>query len=107
MARLNSAFDFLKQNRSFPFGCAISAHFPSHSTQPYRVISGAYQLKRFRPDTMTLYFGHNPDYYRGEDTCIDWLTVKRFTRPANAVKAIEDGTIDLLYLYIHALQPLY
>jgi ABC-type transport system substrate-binding protein len=56
---------------------------------------------------MTLYFEHNPDYYRGADTCIDWLTVKRFTRPANAVKAIEDGTIDLLYLYIHALQPLY
>ena len=91
----------------FPFWLRYICPLPSHSTQPYRVISGAYQLKRFRPDTMTLYFEHNPDYYRGEDTCIDWLTVKRFTRPANAVKAIEDGTIDLLYLYIHALQPLY
>ena len=80
---------------------------PFPLSQPYRVTSGAYQLKRFRPDIMTLYFEHNPDYYRGEDTCIDWLTVKRFTRPANAIKAIEDGTIDLLYFYIHALQPLY
>jgi hypothetical protein len=91
----------------FPFLLRYICPLPSHSTQPYRVISGAYQLKRFRLDTMTLYLEHNPDYYRGEDTCIDWLTVKRFTRPANAVKAIEDGTIDLLYLYIHALQPLY
>ena len=91
----------------FPFWLRYICPLPSHSTQPYSVTSGAYQLKRFRPDTMTLYFEHNPDYYRGEDTCIDWLTVKRFTRPANAVKAIEDGTIDLLYLYIHALQPLY
>ena len=91
----------------FPFWLRYICPLPSHSTQPYRVISGAYRLKRFRPDTMTLYFEHNPDYYRGADTCIDWLTVKRFTRPANAVNAIEDGTIDLLYLYIHALQPLY
>ena len=91
----------------FPFWLRYICPLPSHSTQPYRVTSGAYQLKRFRPDIMTLYFEHNPDYYRSENTCIDWLTVKRFTRPANAVKAIEDGTIDLLYLYIHALQPLY
>ena len=91
----------------FPLSLRYICPLPSHSTQPYRVISGAYQLKRFRPDVMTLYFEHNPDYYRGEDTCIDWLTVQRFARPANAVKAIEDGTIDLLYLYVHALQPLY
>ena len=91
----------------FPSWLRYICPLPSHSTQPYRVISGAYRLNRFRPDTMTLYFEHNPDYYRGEDTCIDWLTVKRFTRPANAVKAIEDGTIDLLYLYIYALQSLY
>ena len=91
----------------FPFWLRYICPLPSHSAQPYRVTSGAYQLRRFRPDIMTLHFEHNLDYYRGEDTCIDWLTVKRFTRPANAVKAIEDGTIDLLYLYIHALQPLY
>ena len=91
----------------FPFWLRYICPLPSHSTQPYCVTSGAYQLKRFRPDIMTLYFEHDPDYYRGADTCIDWLTVKRFTRPANAIKAIEDGTIDLLYLYIHALQPLY
>ena len=91
----------------FPFWLRYICPLPSHSTQPYRVISGAYRLNRFRPDTMTLYFEHNPDYYRGEDTCIDWLTVKRFTRPANAVKAIEDETIDLLSIYFHALQSLY
>ncbi len=91
----------------FPFWLRYICPVPSHSTQPYRVTSGAYRLNRYRPDTMTLYFEHNRDYYRGENTCIDWLTMKRFTRPANAVKAIEDGTIDLLYLYIHALQPLY
>ncbi len=91
----------------FPFWLRYICPLPSHSIQPYSVTSGAYQLKRFRPDIMTLYFEHNPDYYRGKNTCIDWLTVKRFTRPANAVKAIEEGAIDLLYLYIHALQPLY
>ena len=91
----------------FPFFLRSIFPRPSHSSQPYQVISGAYQFKRFAPDTMTLHFEHNPDYYRGEDTCIDWLTVKRFTRPANAVKAIEDGTIDMLYFYIYALQPLY
>ena len=80
---------------------------PCHSTQPYCVISGAYRLKRFRPESMTLHFEQNPDYYRGEDTCIDWLTMKRFARPANAVKAIEEGTIDLLSIYYHAAQSLY
>ena len=80
---------------------------PCHSTQPYRVISGAYRLKRFRPEAMTLHFEQNPDYYRGEDTCIDWLTMKRFARSANAVKAVEDGTIDLLFIYSHAAQSLY
>ena len=80
---------------------------PSHSTQPYRVISGPYRLKRFRPEAMTLHFEQNPDYYRGEDTCIDWLTVKRFTRPANAVNAIEEGMIDLLAIHFHSMQSLY
>ena len=91
----------------FPLRLRYIYPFPSHSTEPYRVISGAYRLKRFRPDSMTLHFEHNPDCYRGEDNCIDWLTVKRFTRPANAVKAIEDGTIDLLSICLHAIQPLY
>ena len=91
----------------FPFFLRSIFPLPSHSSQPYQVISGAYQLKRFSADTMTLHFERNPDYYRGEDPCIDWLSVKRFTRTANAIKAIEEGTIDMLYFYIYALQLLY
>ena len=91
----------------FPLRLRYISPRPSHSTQPYRVISGPYRLKRFRPDAMTLHFEQNPDCYRGENTCIDWLTVKRFTRPANAVNAIEDGTIDLLAIHFHAMQSLY
>lgn len=54
---------------------------PSHSPEPYRVTSGPYQLKHFRPNATTFRFTQNPDYYRGGDPRIDWLTVKRFTRP--------------------------
>ena len=91
----------------FPLRLRYISPIPSHLTQPYRVISGAYRLKRFRPDVMTLHFEQNTDYYRGGDTCIDWLTVKRFTRPANAVNAIEEGMIDLLAIHFHAMQSLY
>ena len=91
----------------FPLYLRSICPLPSHSTQPYQVISGAYQFKRLSPDTMTLHFERNPDYYLGKNTSIDWLTVKRFTRAANAVKAIEEGTIDLLYFHTYALQPLY
>ena len=80
---------------------------PSHSSQPYRVVSGAYRLKHFRPDTMTVRFEQNPDYYRGGDPCIDWLTLRRFTHPANAIKAVENGTLDLLFPHFQALQSLY
>ena len=80
---------------------------PSHSPQPYRVTSGPYQLKHFRPDTTTFRFIQNPDYYRGGDPRIDWLTLKRFTRPPNAVKALESGALDLLSVSPHALRSFY
>ena len=80
---------------------------PSHSPQPYRVTSGPYQLKRFRPDATTFRFTQNPDYYRGGDPPIDWLTLRRFTRPPNAVKALESGTLDLLSVSPHALRSFY
>ena len=80
---------------------------PSHSSQPYRVTSGLYQVKHYRPDAMTLRFEQNPDYYREVDSSIDWLTLRSFTHPANAVKAIENGTLDLLCLHLQALQPFY
>ena len=91
----------------FPFHLRSICPLPSHASQPYRVTSGAYQLKRFRPDAMAFRFEQNPDYYRGENPCIDWLTLRRFTLPANAVKAVENGTLDLLPLYLQALQSLY
>ena len=80
---------------------------PSHSPQPYRVTSGPYQLKRFHPDAITFRFAQSPDYYRGGDPHIDWLTLKRFTHPPNAVKALENGTLDLLSVSPHALRSFY
>ena len=91
----------------FPFHLRSICPLPSHSSQPYRVISGPYRVKYFRPDAMTFRFEQNPDYYRGGDPQIDWLTVRRFTLPANAIKAVENGTLDLLPLYLQALQSLY
>ncbi|MYE89025.1 hypothetical protein F4X33_08535, partial [Candidatus Poribacteria bacterium] len=91
----------------FPLHLRSISPLPSHASQPYKVISGAYRLKYFRPDAMTFRFEPNPDYYRGGDPHIDWLTLRRFTLPANAVKALENGTLDLLSLYLRALQSLY
>ena len=48
---------------------------PSHASHPYRVTSGPYQLKRFQPNAGTFRFTQNPDYYRGGDLPIDWLTL--------------------------------
>ncbi len=91
----------------FPFRLDSVFVLPSHSTHPYHVISGAYRLKRFRADAITFRFEPNPNYYRGENPSIDWLTLKRFTHPAHAIKAIENGTLDLLSLYLHPLQSFY
>ena len=91
----------------FPFYLKGICPRPSHSSQPYRVISGPYRVKRFRPDAMTFCFEQNPDYYRGGDSSIDWLTVRRFTHAGNAIKAIENGTIDLLSIYLHSMQSIY
>ena len=71
------------------------------------MISGAYQLRGFRPDAMTFRFEQNPDYYRGGNSSIDWLILRRFTHPANAIKAVENGTLDLLNLHFQAMQSLY
>ena len=91
----------------FPFHLRSVCPIPSHSSQPYRVISGPYQVKRFRPDAMDLRFEQNSDYYRGGDSSIDWLTLRRFTHPANAIKAVENGTLDLLSIHLHSMQSLY
>ena len=91
----------------FPLHLRSISPLPSHASQPYKVISGPYRLKYFRPDAMTFRFEPNPGYYREGDPHIDWLTLRRFTLPANAAKALENGTLDLLSLYLQALQSLY
>ena len=91
----------------FPLHLSGILVHPSHSPQPYSVTSGPYQLKHFRPDATTFHFTQNPDYYRGGDPHIDWLTVKRFTHPPNAVKALENGALDLLSVSPHALRSFY
>ena len=91
----------------FPFHLRSIYPRPSHSSQPYQVTSGAYRLRGFRPDAMTFHFEQNPDCYRAGDSSIDGVTLRRFTHPANAVKAVENGTLDLLPLHLYALQSLY
>ena len=84
------------------FSSCLPAQIPR-----YRVISGPYQLKRFCRDAMNFRFEPNPDYHRGENPSIDWLTLRRFTHPANAVRAVENGALDLLSLYFRPLQSFY
>ena len=91
----------------FPFYLRGISPLPSHASQPYRVTSGLYQLRGFRPDAMTFRFEPNPDYYRGGNPCIDWLTLRRFTLPANAIKAVENGALDLLFFPFYGMQSLY
>ena len=98
----------LSQKESlFPLHLRSISPLPSHASQPYCVTSGPYRLRGFRPDATTFRFEQNPDYYRGRNLQIDWLTLRRFTLPANAVKAVENGALDLLSLSLHALQSLY
>jgi len=91
----------------FPFHLRGICPFPSHSPRPYRVTSGPYQLKRFRPDATTFRFTQNPDHYRGGDCPIDWLTLKRFTHIPHAVNALEAGVLDLLSVSPRALRSFY
>ena len=91
----------------FPLHLSGILVHPSYSPHPYRVTSGPYQLKSFRPDASTFRFTQNPDYYRGGNPPIDWLTLRRFTRSPNAVKALESGTLDLLSVSPHALRSFY
>ena len=79
---------------------------PPHPCQLYHIISGAYRLKNFRPDARIYRFEVNRDYYRDVNPPIDWLTLRRFTHPAHAIRAIENGTLDLLSLYLLGPQHL-
>ena len=96
-----------QEDALFPLHLSGIFVHPSHSPQPYRVTSGPYQLKHFRPDATTFRFTQNPSYYRGGDPPIDWLTVKCFTHPPNAVNALEEGVLDLLSVSPCALRSFY
>ena len=78
---------------------------PSHSPHPYRVTSGAYRLKNFRPKAINFQLVRNRDYYQERTGGIDWITIKRFKNAAYAIKALLRDKIDLIPL--DALQPLY
>lgn len=105
--KTNLRIQLSKEDPLFPLHLRSVIVLPSHSTQPYHVISGAYRLKHFRPDATILRFEPNPDYYRSVSPHVDWLTLKRFTHPAHAIKAIENGTLDLLYVSLHAMRSLH
>ena len=105
--KTNLRIQLTQEESLFPSHLRSIFVLPSHSIQPYSVISGPYRLKRFRPDAMTFRFEPNPNYYRDQNPNIDWLTLRRFTHPANAVKAIENGTVDLLSHCLYALQSLH
>ncbi len=91
----------------FPFYLRGICPHPSHSSQPYRVTSGPYRLRGFRPDATIFRFEPNSSYFRRGNPCIDWLTLRRFALPANAVKAIENGVLDLLFFPFYAMQSLH
>ena len=91
----------------FPLRLRNISPLPAHSSQPYRVTSGPYRLRGFRPEATTFRFEPNPNHYRGENPHIDWLTVRRFTLPANAIKAAENGALDLLFFPFYALQSVH
>ena len=89
---------FLRQLASLPI-------YPSHSRQPYRVTSGAYRLKSFRPKAITFRLVCNRDYYQEQKGGINWITIRRFKHAARAMQALLSETID--FLPFDALQPLY
>ena len=78
---------------------------PSHSRRPYRVTSGAYRLKSFRPKAISFRLARNRDYYQEGKGCIDWIIIRRFKHAARAITALLSDKIDLIFL--DALQPLY
>lgn len=79
--------------------------FPSHSKTPFSVTSSSYRLKRFRRETQTFRLEHHQEKDLPPDGGIDWLQIKRFSHPANAIKAVIKKEMDLLPL--GSLQLLY
>lgn len=90
----------------FPRRLASLPIRPSHSRHPYRVTSGAYQLrKNFNPKAINFRLVRNLDYYQEKRGGIDWITIRRFKHAARAVEATLNEKID--FIRLDALQPLY
>ncbi len=94
-----------KAESTFPRHLASLPIRPSHSLHPYRVTSGAYRLKNFRPKAITFRLTRNRDYYQEGKGKIDWITIRCFQYPARAAKALLSEKID--FIALDALQPLY
>ena len=94
-----------KAESMFPQRLASLPIRPSHSRQPYRVTSGPYRLKSFRPKAINFRLARNRDYYQEGKGGIDWIIIKRFKHAARAITALLSNKIDLIFL--DALQPLY
>ena len=94
-----------KAESMFPQRLASLPIRPSHSHQPYRVISGPYRLKKFRQEAINFQLVRNQDYYQEQRVGIDWITIKRFQYPARAIRAILNEKID--FIPVDTLQPLY
>lgn len=94
-----------KADSMFPRRLTSVPILPSHSSRPYYVTSGAYQLKNFRRNAIKFRLVHNPDYYQKKKGGIDWITIRHFKHLARATEALLNEKIDLITL--DALQPPY
>lgn len=89
-------FTLRKDNALFFLNIARILIRPAHSQSSYEVTNGPFLLKRSkRVDQYKLY--RNRDYYRGGYPRIDQVTLRTFSRPSFAVKAVVEGDVDVFF----------